>query len=71
MEFYKQGVPVDVSKLKKQIRQQKIKVSEIAHKAGVSDSTIYNILNGKTRPTKETKESICSALKKDPDWLDL
>ena len=70
-EFYKQGVPVDVSKLKKQIRQQKIKVSEIAHKAGVSDSTIYNILNGKTRPTKETKEHICSALKKDPDWLDL
>ena len=55
-EFYKQGVPVDVSKLKKQIRQQKIKVSEIAHKAGVSDSTIYNILNGKTRPTKEQKK---------------
>jgi len=70
-EFYKQGVPVDVPKLKKQIKQQKVSVSSVARKAGVSDSTIYNILNGKTRPTKETKECICAALKKAPDWLDL
>ena len=70
-EFYKQGVPVDVPKLKKHIKQQKVSVSSVARKAGVSDSTIYNILNGKTRPTKETKECICAALKKSPDWLDL
>ena len=69
-EFYKQGVPVDTAKLKKHLKQNKVKVSEIARRAGISDSTIYNILNGKTRPTKETKESICSALKKDSDWLD-
>ena len=69
-EFYKQGVPVDTAKLKKHMKQNKVKVSEIAHRAGISDSTVYNILNGKTRPTKETKERICSALKKDSDWLD-
>ncbi|MSS91303.1 helix-turn-helix domain-containing protein [Eisenbergiella tayi] len=69
-EFYKQGVPVDTSKLKKHLKQNKVSVAEVAHRAGISDSTVYNILNGKTRPTKETKERICSALKKDSDWLD-
>ena len=61
---------MDTSKLKKHLKQNKVSVAEVAHRAGISDSTVYNILNGKTRPTKETKERICSALKKDSDWLD-
>lgn len=69
-DFFKEGVPIDVNKLRRYMAKNGLNNNEIGKSAGVSNSTISNIINKKHRPTKKTKESICAALGKPLDWLD-
>ena len=69
-EFYKEGVPIDVNKLRRYMAKNGLNNNTIGKSAGLANSTISNIMNKKHRPTKKTKESICAALGKPLDWLD-
>ena len=51
------GQTIRVLRKEKKIRQQ-----ELAEKAGISDTALYNIETGRSMPTKQTIQKISAAL---------
>lgn len=49
-------------KLKLLCKNKNISYYELSKKAGISNSTIYNIVNGNTKPRLDTLQDICQAL---------
>ena len=71
VKFVKVGVPCDIPKLKKSMKKKNLSASKVAAKAGVSVSTVSNILAGKNRPTIETRTKICTALGEPENFLSM
>lgn len=71
VKFVKVGVPCDIPKFKKSMKKKNLSASKVAAKAGVSVSTVSNILAGKNRPTIETRTKLCMALGEPEDFLSI
>lgn len=71
VKFVKVGVPCDIPKFKKSMKKKNLSASKVAVKAGVSVSTVSNILAGKNRPTIETRTKLCMALGESDDFLSI
>lgn len=71
VKFVKVGVPCDIPKFKKSMKRKNLSASKVAAKAGVSVSTVSNILAGKNRPTIETRTKLCMALGEPEDFLSI
>lgn len=71
VKFVKIGVPCDIPKFKKSMKRKNLSASKVAAKAGVSVSTVSNILAGKNRPTIETRTKLCMALGEPEDFLSI
>lgn len=71
VKFVKVGVPCDIPKFKKSMKKKNLSASKVAAKAGVSVSTVSNILAGKNRPTIETRTKLCMALGEPDDFLSI
>lgn len=71
VKFVKVGVPCDIPKFKKSMKKKNLSASKVAAKAGVSVSTVSNILAGKNRPTIETRTKLCTALGESEDFLSI
>lgn len=67
--FLRQGVPCDVTKLKKEMKKRNLSMQELAAKAGISMSTMRNTLECIHRPMIETRNKLCAALGEDENFL--
>lgn len=68
-KYFKQGMPCDVVKLQRVMSRRNITMKKLAEKSGISITTVSNLLSGKHRPTLDTREKICKALKENNDFL--
>lgn len=51
-----------IQQLKRIIESTGVGIAELAKKAGVTRQTLYNILDGASKPTLATVERVCEAL---------
>lgn len=65
----KNGVQIDIDKLKMTMNIKHISKQELARRVNVSTTTVSKWLNGETRPVIENRVKICIALGEDENYL--
>lgn len=67
--YYKQGVSIDVERLKMTMVVKHLSKEEIAAKMKVSVSSVSNWLSGDNKPLLENRTKLCIALGEDKNFL--
>lgn len=67
--FWKQGVDIDVDKLKLTLNCKHMTASDLAYKVGVCVQTADNWVKGRSRPVQENLVKICAALGESENYL--
>ena len=67
--FYRNGVSIDIDKLKMTMKIKHISEESIAEKMDVSVRSVYNWLSGRTKPVIENRIKLCMALGEDENYL--
>lgn len=67
--YWRNGVPIDINKLKIAMNYNHITIEQLATMVGVCNSTAWNWVNGNNKPVLENRTKICIALGEDKNFL--